>query len=489
MKRILITLLTFSLTFILTGCFKQTTTVETVDTSKTTQTEDTTPETHSWSGILKPVSNSLIADGTHVLLSKDSEFIAELFSRTIDLTAYEGQEVNLTGIPTEKNARMLVEVTKISGTSTDPVADLWKVLPILVVEHDPDMAWEDAVYTLLDSSDTAGTATVIAQIDDEYFTIKLVRKDDALTGEWSIYSVYDTTDSELAQLTALSEEETTDEEEVDATDEETPADEETDTEDEENTDEEDTETDVTITAPTTIDPQVSESSVNETTLQSIIGALPNFLSSEYELTGNPALTKLEFSSPNFVYVTYANESTPGMVLLTYNQTDNGMSFSEKATFTPGETADWQIESGVNSAKNLAKDIFVSDGSSWNFKGNVDKGYDLFNWSTGVQFEVPYSWYYWQRGSSIAFSNQPVEDDNIGTEIYYSTGDVSSALATFEGTVTSEGAVTLGEYSGKKQTLEDGKIRYAVDYGDFSLIIEALPENQANVEHILSSVSE
>ena len=177
-----------------------------------------------------------------------------------------------------------------------------------------------------------------------------------------------------------------------------------------------------------------------------------------------------------------------MVLLTYNQTDNGITFSEKAVFTPGESADWTIESGVNSAKNLAKDIFVNNGDSWDFEGNVAEGYDLFNWTKGVTFEVPYSWYYWQRGNSIAFSTQPVEEDNIGTEIYYSNSDVDSALTTFEGTVVSEGNVTLGEFTGKKQTLDDGTIRYAVDYGDYSLIIEALPENQSQVEHILSSIS-
>jgi len=486
------------MTFVLTGCFfKQTTTIEPIDTTPKTETTKTTEQTHSWTGLLKPVSNTLIADGTHVLLTDQNEFIAELYSRTVDLTAYEDKEVSLTGISSEKNGRKLIEVTKISSTSDDPVADLWDLILPLATAYDNETNWSSATFTLIDSSESAGTATVIAEIDGTFNTIKFVRKDDPLTGIWSIYTIYESTSSELEKLNEnMDDEDTEDEDTIDDTEDENADDEDTTTtedEDDKDNDESDDEdddidTEVTIDTPTTIDPRVSESSVSESTLQSVVATLPTYLSNTYDLSGDTTIKKLEFSSPNFVYVTYDSSNGSNMVLLTYNQTDNGITFSEKAVFTPGESADWTIESGVNSAKNLAKDIFVNNGDSWDFEGNVAEGYDLFNWTKGVTFEVPYSWYYWQRGNSIAFSTQPVEEDNIGTEIYYSNSDVDSALTTFEGTVVSEGNVTLGEFTGKKQTLDDGTIRYAVDYGDYSLIIEALPENQSQVEHILSSIS-
>jgi len=502
MKRIFITFLVLSLTFILTGCFKKTTTVENVDIKPKAETT-TVDKTHSWTGTLKPVSNTRIADGTHVLLTDQNEFVAELYSKTVDLTAYEGQDVNLTGIPVEKNGHTLIEVTKVISESDDPVSDLLDVILPLTVAYDTEVEWTSATFTLIDSSENAGTAAVVAEVDPEFYTIKFVRKDDPLTGTWSISTIYESTSSELEKLDEINNEDTDkniENDEDEDSDEDMNSDDEEDTDediededmnsDEEDIDEDttDTDIDITIDSPTTIDPQISESSISESTLQGIVAALPSHLTSEYELGGNAVLSKLEFSSPNFVYVTYNSNSGNGMVLLTYTQTDNGISFSEKAVFTPGESSDWSIDSGVNSAKNLAKDVFVNDGSTWDFEGNVSEGYDLFNWSTGVTFEVPYSWYYWQRGNSVAFSSQPVEEDNIATEIYYSDSDIATALATFEGAVTSEGDITLGEHSGKKQILEDGTIRYAVDYGDYSLIIEALPENKSQAEHILSSIS-
>ena len=73
------------------------------------------------------------------------------------------------------------------------------------------------------------------------------------------------------------------------------------------------------------------------------------------------------------------------------------------------------------------------------------------------------------------------------EIFYSTKSVDDALSTFTGTVTAESNVTIGDYTGVKQTLDDGTIRYAVDYGDTVLVVETTSGAASTVEFLLSSV--
>lgn len=488
MKKLLhATSLSILFPFLLTACFQQTTVVP--------EENDTIPKAEptrqlSWEGVIEPVSNSMIAEGTHVLLSEDNEFVAELLSNTINLEAYEGKTVQLTGIDNQTAARLLIEVTKITKVDTETLVDLWDTVPALVAEYEPDLAWEDAIFELLESSEQAGTATIIAELDDEFWTIKLVRKEDPLVGEWEVYSIYESLETELEEM----ENPTTDEnEDSDENEEEEDSDETEDMDedgDEDEVDENDDEdTPIIKDQPVVIDPKASESSIDESTLHAVISDLPEFLVGEEELSSAPSITLLEFASPNFVYVTYATEETEGMLLLTYTSQDNGINFSRKATFIPGETSDWEISDGVNSAKNLAKDIFENAGDSWTFKGNVQEGYSIFDWSaTDTHFEVPYNWYYWIKGNSVAFSTQPVEEENTLVEIYYSSKSVDEALETFSGTIETESDITIGDYTGTKQTLDDGTVRYAVDYGDTVLIVEADGDYASTTENLLSSVT-
>ncbi len=172
---------------------------------------------------------------------------------------------------------------------------------------------------------------------------------------------------------------------------------------------------------------------------------------EVSATGSWVVTKVEFSFPegqpenfNAVYVTYGDGQEARKILLNVPDRASPASMSRIAYFKPGDTTDWKIEQGEDSAKKNEKGVVsVTGGSSEAIV--VKKGMSLLesrSYKAKIQYPSNWYWAFLDAKSGYGFSTKPVAADNVAVKFIKNPESLPAsmtAVGDIGGRQTTEGA--------------------------------------------------
>ncbi len=116
-------------------------------------------------------------------------------------------------------------------------------------------------------------------------------------------------------------------------------------------------------------------------------------------------TQLAFAAPNYVYVVYNSAEQTRRLLLTYTVVDGAASLEALAYMRPGETKDWIVTEGVDSAFGSALTVVDAGGS---ITAEILAGYRGYtNTHNDYTLQYPKDWY-WQNAATdrAEFANRP-----------------------------------------------------------------------------------
>lgn len=127
----------------------------------------------------------------------------------------------------------------------------------------------------------------------------------------------------------------------------------------------------------------------------------------------------EFAYPegepgNFIaiYVVYEDGHDLRKILLTVADKNTPSSVSRVAYFKPGDSTDWQLADGTDTAKGTER-TKVSVVSNGGVEISIKKGMTLLEArSFKIKIQYPSSWYWAYRNTGYSFSNKPVSGENV-----------------------------------------------------------------------------
>ncbi|MBI2638658.1 hypothetical protein HYW83_03650, partial [Candidatus Peregrinibacteria bacterium] len=128
---------------------------------------------------------------------------------------------------------------------------------------------------------------------------------------------------------------------------------------------------------------------------------------------------VEFAYPegepeNFtaIYVVYEDGHDLRKILLTVADKNTPSSVTRVAYFKPGDSTDWKLAEGTDSAKGTerTKINVISGGAA---ETSIKKGMTLLEArSFKIKIQYPSSWYWAYRNTGYSFSNKPVSGENV-----------------------------------------------------------------------------
>lgn len=164
-----------------------------------------------------------------------------------------------------------------------------------------------------------------------------------------------------------------------------------------------------------------------------------------QLATGMTVLQVEFVAPelepenfNAIYVVYDYSGVKKILLNVTDRTKPEL-MTRLAAYKKGETQDWELIEGTDTAKGNEKTVFtLSNGAT--SENVVKKGMTFLDAkSLKVKIQYPSSWYWAYRNSGYSFSDKPVSGDNV---LIHLTKDPA---------VLPETMASIGELSGKPAT--------------------------------------
>lgn len=185
--------------------------------------------------------------------------------------------------------------------------------------------------------------------------------------------------------------------------------------------------------------------------------------------GSWAIQSVQFAFPegkplefNALYVTYSDGHDLRKILLSVSDRTNPADITRAAYFKPGETTDWQIIEGTDTAKNTEKALVQVSGRRDGIypvpeEIVIKKGMALLDARLfKVKIQYPAKWYWAKFSGGYNFSNKPVEASNILVRLTKDSGQLGSEQSAAEELVLCKPAT--GANAGMNYCLK-GKIEY------------------------------
>lgn len=164
------------------------------------------------------------------------------------------------------------------------------------------------------------------------------------------------------------------------------------------------------------DPTESLNKIRETFVDYINEHISELAPEEAVLGGTWHAIKIEFAAPedepenfNAIYVTYEDGHILKKILLSVPDREEPSKMTMAAYFDPGNTTDWEIIEGTDTAKSSEKTVVDENGEE---EMKVRPGMTLINArSFGIKIQYPSNWYWSYLSDGYSFSNKPVSSSN------------------------------------------------------------------------------
>lgn len=193
---------------------------------------------------------------------------------------------------------------------------------------------------------------------------------------------------------------------------------------------------------------------------------------------------LEFAYPESqpeqftaIYAVYEDGHDLRKILLTPAGSNAPAPVTRVAYFKPGDSTDWQLVEGTDSAKGTERTKINI--TSQNSEVSIKKGMTLLEArSLKVKIQYPSNWYWAARSSGYSFSNKPVTSDNV---VIHLTKDPE---------VLPENMASIGELGGKPAT--EGEMTEALSVcvqGNAKYCLSGDPSYRDQMRQMLETLQE
>lgn len=134
---------------------------------------------------------------------------------------------------------------------------------------------------------------------------------------------------------------------------------------------------------------------------------------------------------NAIYVVYEDGHDLRKILLEVKNKEKPEDMAQVAYFKPGDSTDWTLTEGSDSAKASEKSVVNISGNSAQ-EVVIKKGMNLLDAkSFKIKIQYPSSWYWAYSDNAYKFSNKPVTSDNVLLKLLKNPSDLPADMNEIE----------------------------------------------------------